>query len=85
MFSKSKIVNEVECLTCNNKIINISNKGQHDLLQHLDSEKHKKNVASATRTNKLNEVFPVQKCKQNQFVYASEATLAYHTVVHDSS
>lgn len=85
MFVKSKLEHEVECLTCNKKIINISNKGRHDIMQHVDSEKHKKNVASASKTNKLNEVFPVKNCKQNQLVYASEATLAYHTVVHHFS
>lgn len=85
MFVRSKIEGEIECLTCKNKIINICNKGRHDIFQHLSSVKHKNNSGSATKCEKLTKIFTVQSNKQTQQISAVEATLAYHTVYHHFS
>lgn len=85
MFIPSKIEGQIECLTCKNKIINICNKGRHDILQHLDSAKHKNNVGSATNCPKLTKIYNVNSTKETEKISAVEAALSYHTVYHHFS
>lgn len=85
MFVCSKNEGEVECLTCKNKIINICNKGRHDILQHLNSVKHKNNVGSASNCSKLTKIYTVRSTKETEQISAIEAALSYHTVYHHFS
>lgn len=84
MFIKSKVEGEVECVTCNNAIINIRNKGRHSLLQHMSTEKHEKNVRSAQKTVPL-DTSKLTNSEESNLIAAVEATLAYHTVYHHIS
>lgn len=84
MFIKSKVEGEVECVTCNNAIINIRNKGRHSLLQHMSTEKHEKNVRSAQKTVPL-DTSKLTNSEESNLIATVEATLAYHTVYHHIS
>lgn len=53
MFVSSKNEGEIEC---KNKII----KGKHDILQHLNSVKHKNDVGSATNYPKLTKIYTMR-------------------------
>lgn len=77
MFTKSKLEGEIEYLTCNGKRINISNKGKYDIMQHLNSAKHKINVGSSANCSKLTEKFEVKTSKESEILNAVEATLVY--------
>lgn len=85
MFVPSKNDGDIECLTCKNKIINICNKGKYDILQHLNSVKHKNNVGSATNCHKLTKLYTVRSTKETEQISAIEAALSYHTVYHHFS
>lgn len=85
MFVKSQLEGEIECITCNNAKINISNKGRYSILQHIDTEKHQKNIRSASKTVPLVNTFKSTTSEQSDLIAAVEATLAYHTVYHHLS
>lgn len=85
MFIKSQLEGEIECLTCGNSKINIANKGRSAITQHIDSEKHKKNIRSVSKSVPLPQVFPLKNSKESDRISAVEATLAYHTVYHHFS
>lgn len=85
MFVKSQLAGEVECLTCNNSKISIINKGRYSILQHIETEKHQKNVRSATKTVPLVNTFKLTTTEESGLIAAVEATLAYHTVYHHLS
>ncbi|XP_026821678.1 uncharacterized protein LOC113560102 [Rhopalosiphum maidis] len=57
-----------------------SNKGKADLIQHLSSSKHSKNIQSTSGSKSVNTFFVTQNTKIEEKILAVEATLAFHTV-----
>lgn len=85
MFIKSKLEEEIECLTCGNAKINIANKGRTAITQHVDSVKHQRNIRSSSKSVPLPQTFPLKHSREIDRIAAVEATLAYHTVFHHFS
>ncbi|XP_055913202.1 uncharacterized protein LOC129946862 [Eupeodes corollae] len=71
----------VFCATCNSSF-SVAYKGKRDLDQHLLTEKHKKNIKSASSCKKVKDFLISRNSKFDDQVSAAEGALAYHTVVH---
>lgn len=72
------------CSLCSSTF-SISNKGKYDLEQHLNSEKHKKNIRASTSSGVVTSFFASTFSKQSHQIAAAEGTLAFHTVRHHFS
>lgn len=83
-FKKAKYDSEALCEICNT-VINVSNKGKCDLIQHLNSTKHKQKTKSIDLSSKVTDFVVVQKTSHLKAVFAAEAALAFHVVAHHHS
>lgn len=63
----------------------MANKGKADLIQHLSSSKHSRNIQSTCGSKSVNTFFVTQSTKSEEKLLAAEATLAFHTVRHHQS
>jgi len=84
MFKKTENEHEAFCKICC-IIVSLANKGKADLIQHLSSSKHSKNIQSTSGSKSVNTFFVTQNTKNEEKILAVEATLAFHTVRHHHS
>jgi len=81
MFKKTENEHEVFCKICC-IIVLLANKGKADLIQHLSSSKHSKNIQSTSDSKSMNTFLVIQNTKIEENILTVDATLAFHTVIH---
>ncbi|GBM16180.1 hypothetical protein AVEN_126446-1 [Araneus ventricosus] len=75
----------VKCSHCNSEF-SVAHGGRSDIEDHLQSSKHKKNLACAASSSKLASFFKTASSNdKNLDLAAKEATFAYHTANHSLS
>lgn len=80
MFRQTENETETLCKICCIIVSNVANKGKTELIQHLSSSKHSKNIQSTSSSILVNTVFVTQNTKIEEKILVTISTLAFHTV-----
>lgn len=83
--TKGKFDDDVECKICR-RMFSIAHGGRSDILQHINSQRHKLNISSAAECSKIvDSYFLKPNTDIEAKVIEAEVTMTFHAIKHHQS
>lgn len=74
-----------KCCVCNNCSFTIGHGGEYDVMRHLKSKNHLKDIEAVASSAKISKFFATNSGKSGNDVAFAEASYAYHSAMHSHS